>query len=266
MISLSRRQFLLASTATIGGAAVAPGLLVPIRNAHASASAGAILQIEKRVIEVNGKPVDGMPIQPLKGSRFEFAIAQRLDILLALPKDQGAYPIFAIREGDTARTGFVLARKGASLRRLPSKAESKSDPVGLRLERRLTAAAPLPPRPTDRRHTLTFSEAAGYVWKVNGKVFGEHESLKVRTGERVEIAFKDETTMSHPMHLHGHHFQVVAINGERFAGALRDTVLVPARGAVTVAFEANNPGKWALHCHNLYHMASGMMTTMEYET
>jgi FtsP/CotA-like multicopper oxidase with cupredoxin domain len=68
------------------------------------------------------------------------------------------------------------------------------------------------------------------------------------------------------MHLHGHHFQVVAINGRRFAGALRDTVLVPSGGSVTVAFDAANPGKWALHCHHLYHMAAGMMTTVEYHT
>lgn len=72
--------------------------------------------------------------------------------------------------------------------------------------------------------------------------------------------------MSHPIHLHGHSFQVVAINNERFAGAVRDTVLVPARGRVTIAFDADNPGHWALHCHNLYHMANGMMTSVRYET
>ena len=94
----------------------------------------------------------------------------------------------------------------------------------------------------------------------------DHAPLEVRAGERVEITFEDRTTMAHPMHLHGHHFQVVAINGERFAGAMRDTVLVPPRGNVTIAFEANNPGKWALHCHHLHHMASGMMTTLEYRS
>jgi FtsP/CotA-like multicopper oxidase with cupredoxin domain len=76
----------------------------------------------------------------------------------------------------------------------------------------------------------------------------------------------NHTTMSHPMHLHGHHFQVVAVNGRRFAGAVRDTVLVPANmGQVTIAFDAENPGKWALHCHHLYHMVGGMMTSMAYE-
>ena len=71
--------------------------------------------------------------------------------------------------------------------------------------------------------------------------------------------------MSHPMHLHGHHFQVVALNGNRFSGAMRDTVLVPPMQSVTIAVDANNPGKWAFHCHHLYHMASGMMTTISYE-
>jgi FtsP/CotA-like multicopper oxidase with cupredoxin domain len=71
--------------------------------------------------------------------------------------------------------------------------------------------------------------------------------------------------MAHPMHLHGHHFQVVAIGERRFQGALRDTVLVPAMASIAVAFDADNPGKWAFHCHNEYHMMAGMMTSLQYE-
>ena len=71
--------------------------------------------------------------------------------------------------------------------------------------------------------------------------------------------------MSHPIHLHGDPFQVVAINGSTVAGAVRDTVLVPIGGSVTIAFAADNPGHWALPCHNLYHMAVGMMTSIRYE-
>lgn len=66
------------------------------------------------------------------------------------------------------------------------------------------------------------------------------------------------------MRLHGLHFQVVAINGERFSGAVRDTVGVPHMAEVTIAFDADNPGKWPFHCHHLYHMASGMMGYVEY--
>jgi len=210
--------------------------------------------------------VDGIPVVPMEGRRFEFAIAQRLDILLQLPAEEGAWPVFAVREGDVKRTGFVLATKNGRIARQSGEAHDKADPVGLGLERRLRAAAPLPALAADRRHTLTFTEAPGYVWMLNGRVHGEHAPLAVRQGERVEVTFVDQTTMAHPMHLHGHPFQVVAIDGHRIAGALRDTVLVPSRGSVTIAFDAVNPGKWALHCHHLYHMAGGMMTTVEYET
>jgi FtsP/CotA-like multicopper oxidase with cupredoxin domain len=210
--------------------------------------------------------VDGLPIEPVTGSRFEFAIAQRLDIVLQLPPSEGAWPVFAMREGERARTGFVLATRNGEIDKLAHEARESAAPVGLALERRIRAAHPLARRDADKRHTVTITKAPGYVWMLNGAVHGEHVPLQVRDGERVEITFIDRTTMAHPMHLHGHHFQVVAINGERFSGAIRDTVLVPTRGSVTIAFDAHNPGKWALHCHHLYHMAGGMMTTVEYVT
>ena len=70
--------------------------------------------------------------------------------------------------------------------------------------------------------------------------------------------------MPHPMHLHGHEFQVVEIDGKRFPGAVRHTVLVPPARRVVIAFDANNPGWWAFHCHLLYHLDAGMFTTLKY--
>ena len=82
----------------------------------------------------------------------------------------------------------------------------------------------------------------------------------------VEIEMRNASMMAHPMHLHGHHFQVVGVDGgPRFSGAVRDTVLVPPSRTVTIAIDADNPGRWAFHCHHLYHMASGMMGTFAYE-
>ena len=86
----------------------------------------------------------------------------------------------------------------------------------------------------------------------------------VKSGERVEIAMLNMSMMTHPMHLHGHHFQVVGINGKPVRGAVRDTVVVPPMSTVTIAFDANNPGRWAFHCHHLYHMAAGMMAFVAY--
>jgi FtsP/CotA-like multicopper oxidase with cupredoxin domain len=103
----------------------------------------------------------------------------------------------------------------------------------------------------------------GYNWQLLEG--GRPAAPLVKAGDRVEIAMRNQTTMAHPMHLHGHHFQVVAINGRRFAGAMRDTALVTPRDSVTIAFDASNPGRWAFHCHHLYHMVTGMMSILAYE-
>jgi len=210
--------------------------------------------------------VDGLPVAPVRGRRFPIAIAQRLDIRLTLPAGQGAHPVFAHREGDTARTGVLLATPEARIERLADHAEHKAPAVGLDLERRLAAVHPLGPRPAGRTHVIDLTGSMkGYNWGLNGVTYGDHKPFELRQGERIEIAFRNKTMMAHPMHMHGLPFQVVEIDGERFAGAMRDTVLVPANGGrVTVAFDAVNPGTWVMHCHNLYHMAAGMMTTLTY--
>lgn len=208
--------------------------------------------------------VDGHPVFPVAGRRFPLAIAQRLDILLSLPA-AGAYPIFAQVEGRRARTGIILASSGAPVRRLPSQAAMMAGPVDLSLELRLRAAAPLPARPVTRTHRLLLDGSmAPYAWSINGQYWPEVNPLIVAPGERVAIEMVNRSMMAHPMHLHGHAFQVVALNGVALAGAVRDTVLVPPKGRLRIVFDADNPGRWALHCHNLYHMMAGMMTEVRY--
>ena len=210
--------------------------------------------------------VDGNPVTPTNGSKFALAMGQRLDLRLDIPAQGGAFPIFAQREGARERTGIILATPGASVVKLPATADNAAGLVDLSLESRLSAANPLAPRPPDRRLTMVLSQVMGqYVWTLDGQVYGQDTPISVRQGERVEITFQNMSMMMHPMHLHGHHFQVTAIGGQPLAGAMRDTIIVPAgMGSVTVAFDADNPGQWPLHCHNLYHMAAGMMTTVRY--
>lgn len=209
--------------------------------------------------------VDGNPVRPLMRPRLPIAMGQRLDVMVTLPPGEGAYPILALREGDVARTGIILATPNAGVARIPSQADFAAGPVGLDLEMRLAATKPLAPRAADRQLTLTLGEAPGYIWTIDGATYGAHQSTTIRRGERVEVTFRNMTPMMHPMHLHGHHYQVVGIDRRRFSGAVRDTVIAPPMGSVTVAFDAVNPGEWAVHCHNLYHMAMGMMTTVKYE-
>jgi FtsP/CotA-like multicopper oxidase with cupredoxin domain len=214
---------------------------------------------------------DGMPIQPLSGSHFPLAIAQRIDVRVQLPQE-GAFPILAFREGATEQTGIVLATPGASIRKLPVKNPAPAGLLTLDMESRLIAANPPGAKPVDRSFDLRLQgNMARYEWPINGIVFdtakprGQTAQVRVRKGERVALNFINETGMSHPMHLHGHTFQVTGINGKSLNGALRDTVLVPPKTSVTVAFDANNPGTWYLHCHILWHLAAGMATLVQYE-
>ena len=244
--------------------AVEKGGRVRLRIINAGASTN--FQIDLGALEGELIAVDGLPVATVRGKRFPIAMAQRLDIRLTLPAGQGAYPVLAQREDDTLRTGILLATAGASIKHIGGHAMHKAAIVGLDLEKRLAAANPLPPRPADRVHKIDLTGSMmGYNWSLNGIAAENHTPLELSAGERVEIAFRNKTMMSHPMHLHGHAFQVVEIDGQRFSGAMRDTVIVPANGArVTIAFEADNPGHWIMHCHNLYHMAAGMLTSFRY--
>ncbi len=210
--------------------------------------------------------VDGNPIKPVAGRRFPLGMGQRIDIRVALPKVEGAWPILALREGAVERTGFLLATKGGAVARVGSVGDNPTQPLDVAFESGVRATRPFAEKPAERRETIVLGgDMAAYVWTLNGRAWGDHRPLSVRSGERVELMLSNRSMMGHPMHLHGHHFQVVAIDGQRLPGAVRDTVWIPPMRSITVAFDADNPGQWAFHCHHLYHMAAGMMTTVAYE-
>ncbi|MCB8874669.1 multicopper oxidase family protein [Acidisoma silvae] len=209
--------------------------------------------------------VDGHAVRPVGGRRFPLATAQRLDILLDLPA-AGSFPIVAVLEGSDRQTGFILATPGASVGKVADKASKMTPPVDLSLERRLSAVTPLAARAADSRQTIVLSGAMQpYAWSLNMAAWPKVPPLMLTEGQRVEIDLINASTMAHPMHLHGHAFQVVGIGGKPVQGAVRDTVLVPPLGGqVRIAFDAGNPGRWAFHCHNLYHMMTGMMMEFRY--
>ncbi|MGO7790766.1 multicopper oxidase family protein [Rhizobium ruizarguesonis] len=205
--------------------------------------------------------VDGQGIEPVGGTSFPVSMGQRLDIRVSLPKDGGAFPVLFIREGAVERAGVILATRGADVRRIAIAGDAKGPVIGLDLERRLRPVAPIASRAADRRFELSLTgDMAAYSWSIDGA-----DGLVVKRGERVEVAISNVSMMAHPMHLHGHHFQVIGINGTPVAGAVRDTVLLPPMANVVLGFDADNPGRWPFHCHHLYHMATGMMAYVTYD-
>ena len=208
--------------------------------------------------------VDGNPVEPVADSSFPLAQAQRIDLLVDVPAG-AVVPVFAQREGDRARTGVILASPGAQVPKFSGMADVAVGPVDMSLEAKLRSTSPLASRAADTRHAVMLTGSMSpYLWTLDDQPWATRRKLEVSAGQRVELQFMNHSMMAHPMHLHGHHFQVVDINGKALAGALRDTVLVPAMGSITLAFEADNPGRWLYHCHNLYHMATGMMSELVY--
>ncbi|MFZ3584005.1 multicopper oxidase family protein [Loktanella sp. DJP18] len=206
---------------------------------------------------------DGHAVEPVSGRRFGLAMGQRLDIELDLP-GAGAFPVFALREGARERTGLILATPGAAVATIGSLGDAKTPAFDTDLAQEFmlkAAAAPLPPRPVDRRHMVMLQGAMmPYRWTIDGRSWGNHKPLEARSGERVEFTFHNMSMMGHPMHLHGHVFQVVNVNGRAIRGALRDTVYIPPMAMVTVALDAGEAARWMLHCHHIPHLATGMMS------
>lgn len=209
--------------------------------------------------------VDGDPVAPLEAHRFPIASGQRLEVELQMPADGGALPVLALREGARERTGLILAPSGATVTRIAGLAEETAPPVAgdLSQEALLRALSPLPDRPVEvRRMVMLGGSMDPYLWTIDGATWADRTPVEVPSGARVELTFHNMSMMAHPMHLHGHVFQVVALGNRRIPGAMRDTVFVPAMGAVTIAFDAGEAAPWLLHCHHMGHMQSGMMTEL----
>ena len=208
--------------------------------------------------------VDGNAVYPVKGSRFPLGIAQRADIRLALPAGSGAWPILFVAEGSGQRSGVVLRSGDGAVVKLADTGKVP-EPVDLSLEVKLKSVAVPPETSVSRTEIVTLTGGGGdYVWGLNGKASMHDVIFNVREGERYEIVMQNLTGMAHPMHLHGHYFKVVGIDGKRINGAIRDTVIVPVGAQVAIQFDADNPGTWAFHCHHLYHMNAGMMGAIAY--
>jgi len=110
-------------------------------------------------------------------------------------------------------------------------------------------------------------EGQDLKYVLNGQAFSELPVLKLKKDHSIKITYTNKSNVDHPMHLHGHFFQVIASNGKELTGAaiMKDTLLIKPGESYTIAFKADNPGRWVQHCHELHHAAAGMMQKIEYD-
>lgn len=204
---------------------------------------------------------DGFPVQPIDADSVLISMGERYDVVVTL--GDGAFPLVASAEGKQGQA-MALVRTGSGAapaadvrpRELDGKVVMAGDLMA-------AEAVRLAPKQPDRTHTLELGMdmSVPYRWTINGKTFEERQPLPIQQGERVRLRFVNKTMMFHPMHLHGHTFQLAS---GQTPGARKDTAIVLPMQTLDVDFQADNPGQWMVHCHNVYHGEAGMMTTLSY--
>ena len=118
-----------------------------------------------------------------------------------------------------------------------------------------------------KKHDVTLEldgDMQRYIWLINGKAIHQDRNLTINAGDIVRFTFKNNTMMHHPMHLHGHFFRVLNKYGDK--SPLKHTVDMGPHTTRTIEFYADEPGEWMLHCHNLYHMKTGMGRVVSYSS
>ena len=223
---------------------------------------------EPLVVALDGHPVT--PHRPANG-RVVLGPAMRADVLLDATGDPGsvhrvvddfyerrAYRLLDLRYGAKP----IVGRAGAPLPKFPPNPVSEPD---------LARA---------QRHVVRFEGGmmgrmpmgmmrgrGGMAWTVNGTAVGENDHshkpiLELALGRAYVLELINDTAWHHPIHVHGHTFRVLTRDGKPTAHReWLDTVLLDPESRAEIAFVADNPGNWMLHCHVLEHQAAGMMAS-----
>ncbi|WP_075738693.1 multicopper oxidase family protein [Streptomyces acidiscabies] len=205
---------------------------------------------------------DGFPVQHQRLDALLVGMGERYDVLVTLA--DGVFPLVALAEGKDA-SGMALVRTGSGSAPKPTVRPKELDGM-IMTASQLKAADDVrfDSKKSDRVHRIELTGGMmHYNWGINGKRFDMNDPttnpILVQQGERVRLDFVNRTTMWHPMHLHGHTYQL-GTDGPR-----KDTAIVLPKKTVSVFFDADNPGQWMLHCHNAYHGEAGMMALVAYQ-
>ena len=221
--------------------------------------------------------VDGNACVPIALESWRFGPAQRLDILMRSPAEGGTVKLldyFApepivlaefVSEGAPKRSDAFSPR---ALR------ASRAPAADLKTAQRLTfdlgatasgeAIAALGAASGIEVGSLCLSKRT--FWAINKQSWAsaDHSDAgpalaELKLGASYIFSFKNLSAHAHPIHIHGHTFEVLTSNLAKLSPHRADTVLVRPKETVDVAFVADNPGRWMLHCHILEHQETGMM-------
>ena len=214
--------------------------------------------------------LDGQPVAPHWDGRVVLGPAMRADVVLDCTAAPGSrhriiddfYPRRAYRLLDVEYSDEKPLRESFEpAPRLSPNSIPQAEPGKAARHRIVFGGGMMGAMPSQREHR-------GLFWTVNGKPVPESDHahsplLTFPRGSSNVIELVNDTSWHHPIHLHGHVFRVLSKNAkEALPRQWGDTVLLDPDSRAEIAFVADNPGNWMLHCHVLEHQATGMMAVV----
>ena len=269
------------NTVTVNGAAypeldIQPGERVRLRIINAATD--RIMSLSLPHLSARLIALDGYPVMPRGTDTLVLGPAQRADIVIDGRMDGETRASLLLDPGNGEwveiagfiHSGDTLPSRGADVRPLPAwgtlPMPDLSDPQRETLLMEGGAMRGMREARFDGK-TMGFRELAanGMVWAFNGAANDMNEPMfRAAIGRTVHMELTNSSMFPHAIHLHGHHFTVLSKSGTaNMEGDVRDTVLIGADETVEIAFVADNPGAWMIHCHMLSHQKSGMMAWFE---
>jgi len=242
---------------------------------------------------------DGTDIEPIKAKELLMGMAETYDVIFQVPVGKNVELRATAQDG----TGYASAMLGensktaekisAPLKAMPdayasmehsvnhsehqsehhsehqSMHKHTSEPVVIETMTvdHLKSKAPTQLKSSKKTHEVKLvlgGDMRRYVWHINGKALFQDRNIMIDEGDIIRLTFENDTMMHHPMHLHGHFFRVLNSQGDH--SPLKHTVDVGPHESRTIEFLADEPGEWMLHCHNLFHMTTGMARVVKYST
>lgn len=233
-----------------------PGQRVRLRIINAGADTAFRVGVPGSALRVTH--ADGYPVVPQDTDSVLLGMGERVDAVIEVTSSvpvvaaaygKDGYAQLNLRAGGKASSVDVAAFVAALRRQAPLNTATLAPEPGVAL----------PARPVATSVDLALQgPLAPYAWPINGRLYDPpHGGIPMEADSRIRLKFVNQSMMFHPMHLHGHTFQVVG-------GPRKDTVLVPPKQTVEVDLDTDNPGRWIVHCHNDYHLNAGMATFIEY--
>jgi multicopper oxidase len=204
---------------------------------------------------------DGFAVQPQPAEAFYIGMGERYDVMVTLR--EGVFPLVAQPVGKPGQALALVRTSGGAAPPTTTNLSEFAGDILLGADLMPADSARLPERRAEQELTLVLSGQMGgqmmgsYSWAINGAAYPDNQPLVIERGQRVQAQLQNRTMMVHPIHLHGHTFALPH-------GLRKDTVLVQPMQSVAVEFDAENPGNWMAHCHNIYHAEAGMMVPLVY--